>query len=476
MRMLWPLVSLLGFSVMLFGGACSEEDDPDSPGASASGPGSGAASVGGQGAGGEGGGQGGDGGGPVEPPELPFEWVGVIGTGQSLSVGAASQPMSTTQPFGNLKLVDNGPDPKYPIAPDTGAPQWEAVPLVEPIRQYVAGSGPGYGDGQYPNSVGGETPHSGMANTLSMLWQQRGGEGEYVTAHSVVGWSGHCLAESTRWRPARLPGQPHEAMVFQDLATAPARPSATAASSSPGECDGGNAGYGAGLSSSGRTTTPTSRRHRAAGRRGAVRLAAEHRRCQQRRQLGGAGLARGRRSPGQIVCVGPKYQYQYAGDLIHVEAPGYQRLGQKYAEVFDAVVNQKLPWKPLQPKEVTRAGKTLTIELDVPNPPLVWDTHISAPHTQVNTAWASGRGFEVSDGNGAPLAIADAVIEGSSVVLTLADTPPAGALRVAYAITQDGDGLQGGTDQGMRGQLRDSDDFVGHDAEQLEARSPPARR
>ncbi|MEJ7730143.1 MAG: hypothetical protein WKG00_13105, partial [Polyangiaceae bacterium] len=62
MRTLWPLVSLLGFSALVFGGACSEDDDPDSPGASASGPGSGGASVGGQGAGAEGGGQGGAGG------------------------------------------------------------------------------------------------------------------------------------------------------------------------------------------------------------------------------------------------------------------------------------------------------------------------------------------------------------------------------------------------------------------------------
>jgi hypothetical protein len=471
MRMLWPLVSLLGFSALVFGGACSEEDDPDSPGASASGPGSGAASVGGQGAGGEGGGQGG-GGGSVEPPELPFDWVGVIGTGQSLSVGAASAPMSTTQPFGNLKLVDNGPDPKYPIAPDTGAPQWEAVPLVEPIRQYVAGAGPGYDDGQYPNSVGGETPHSGMANTLSMLWQERGGEGEYVTAHSVVGWSGHCLSDIDKAGGKRgYPASLNEAMVFEELASAAGKTFGYGGIIlTHGECDGGNASYGAGLFQLWQDYNSDLKA--ITGQQEDVVLLVSQQSTVAANNAGNSAVQVWRAGvdhPGQIVCVGPKYQYQYAGDLIHFEAPGYQRLGQKYAEVFDAVVNRKLPWKPLQPKQITRSDKTLTIELDVPNPPLVWDTHISAPHTQVNTAWASGRGFEVRDGNGAPLTIADAVIDGSSVVLTLADTPPAGAVRVAYAITQDGDGLQGGTNQGMRGQLRDSDDFVGHDAEQLEA-------
>ena len=48
-------------------------------------------------------------------PVAPFDWVGVLGTGQSLSVGVTSTAMSTTQPFHNLKLVDTGPDPKYPI-------------------------------------------------------------------------------------------------------------------------------------------------------------------------------------------------------------------------------------------------------------------------------------------------------------------------------------------------------------------------
>jgi len=75
------------------------------------------------------------------PPKAPFDWVGVIGTGQSLSVGATAGKISTTQPFTNLKLVDNGPDPKYPID-SSGMPQWAAVPLVEPIRTSVPGSAP----------------------------------------------------------------------------------------------------------------------------------------------------------------------------------------------------------------------------------------------------------------------------------------------------------------------------------------------
>ena len=37
----------------------------------------------------------------------PFDWVGIIGTGQSLSTGCGTAAVSTTQPFHNLKLFDS---------------------------------------------------------------------------------------------------------------------------------------------------------------------------------------------------------------------------------------------------------------------------------------------------------------------------------------------------------------------------------
>src|SRR5262249_47185943 len=43
--------------------------------------------------------------------------------------------------------------------------------------------------------------------------------------------------------------------------------------------------------------------------------------------------------PGQIACAGPKYQYKYAADRIHLDSPGYVRLGEKYAEVYRHVVD-----------------------------------------------------------------------------------------------------------------------------------------
>ena len=78
-------------------------------------------------------------------PKTPaWDWVGVIGTGQSLSVGTSpimSQPQP--QPFHNLKLSLGDV-----AVPTSDAGVWDAgddddsmsmVPLTEPIRAMVSG-------------------------------------------------------------------------------------------------------------------------------------------------------------------------------------------------------------------------------------------------------------------------------------------------------------------------------------------------
>ncbi|HEY3668689.1 MAG TPA: hypothetical protein VGL19_21980, partial [Polyangiaceae bacterium] len=259
-------------------------------------------------------------------PKPPFDWVGVIGTGQSLSVGVTAGFISTSQPFHNLKLVDNGPNPKYPIAAGVGAPVWGTTPLTEPIRIPVPGSGAGYTDAQYPNDILGETPHSGMANTLSTIWSARGGRGEYVTAHSVVGWSGHCLTDLNKAGGQRAyPASLNEALVWTSLA-------ANAHKSfgyggiilTHGECDKANPQYGAGLyqlwqdyNDDLKAITGQTRdivllvSQQSAETAGATGSAV---------QVWRAGVAH----PHEVICTGPKYQYQYQGGL-HLPASGYQR-------------------------------------------------------------------------------------------------------------------------------------------------------
>lgn len=410
---------------------------------------------------------------PPVPARPPFDWVGIVGTGQSLGVGGGftSQAISTTQPFSNLKLVDNGPDPKYPIAPDAGSPQWAAIPLVELIRDAVAGNDAGYTDGQYPNNIQGETPHSGMANALSSLWKGRtdGGGGDYVTAHTVVGWAGHCLVDIDKEGGQRAyPASLNEARVWTQLAgEAGVTFGYGAVVLTHGECDATTAAYGDGVYQLWQDYDADLKAITGQDR-DIVLLASQ----QSTINSGASGSAvqlwqAAAAHPEALVCTGPKYQYEYGPDNLHLPSAGYVRLGEKYAEVFDLVVNQGVAWKPLQPNKVTRAGAALTIDFDVPNPPLVWDPNMAKPHQSVNTVWAAGNGFEVTDEGGNPLTIAAAEIQGTSVVVTLAADPGSGKVTVGYALTQDGSGTAGGMVSGLRGLLRDSDELVGYDAEVL---------
>jgi hypothetical protein len=164
--------------------------------------------------------------------------------------------------------------------------------------------------------------------------------------------------------------------------------------------------------------------------------------------------------PGAVVCVGPKYQYPYAPDALHLTAEGYDRLGEKYGEVYYERVILGHAWRPLEPVAVTRQGKRVVVAFHVPYPPLAWDDTLPAPHARAHPAWATGRGFEVEDRSG-ELTIASVAVAGASVAIELAVEPSAPDLVVRYAMTQDADGQQAGRGAGRIGQLRDSDPRVG---------------
>jgi hypothetical protein len=399
----------------------------------------------------------------------PFDWVGVIGTGQSLSVGCCdSAPISTSQPFQNLKLEDSGPDPKYPLDAG-GAPHWAAVPLTEPIREPV----PGYGNCsyppdncQYPNNIfaKSETPHSGMANQLSASWRARGGD--YVSAHSVVGVGGSLLTYIAKGTGSYKAGL-SEARVFAQLAKSAGKSYGVGGIVlTHGEADASNPDYASALYTFWQDYNADL--VLATGQTRDVVLFASQQSTTAAALTDSSAVQLWRASlehPGKIVCTGPKYQYTYS-DGLHMTAAGYRALGEKYAEVFDIVVNQGLPWKPLGPRKVSRTGAAITIDFDVPNPPLMWDETIAAAHEQDHTAWANGRGFEIEDDAGGEVAIAAVEIQGDSVILTLAQAPAPGVkLRLAYATTADVSGFPNGT--ALHGQLRDSDELVGYDAEKL---------
>ena len=95
---------------------------------------------------------------------LPWDWTGIIGTGQSLSVGGgnAGQPARySSQMYNNLKLALNGA-----VVPpfDPTLDSLSMVPLTEPIRP----TDPGY-PSPYPVNLDGESPHTVMSEQITKM-------------------------------------------------------------------------------------------------------------------------------------------------------------------------------------------------------------------------------------------------------------------------------------------------------------------
>jgi len=169
-----------------------------------------------------------------------------------------------------------------------------------------------------------------------------------------------------------------------------------------------------------------------------------------------------------VVCSGPKYQYPYYGDHVHLVTDGYERLGEKYGQIYYERVVLGNPWQPLAPTSVERtSARVITVSFHVPVPPLVWDDVLPAANT-MSAAWSAGKGFEVRASN-APVSISGVEIAGDAVRITCASDLPASGVIVGYAMTSSGAFAQvtdaaGNllwTGTGRWGQLRDSDPFVG---------------
>jgi hypothetical protein len=101
----------------------------------------------------------------------------------------------------------------------------------------------------------------------------------------------------------------------------------------------------------------------------------------------------------------------------------------------------------------------ITVSFNVLVAPLGWDTALPAPHQASNTAWAQGKGFEVSNGS-APVTISSVAIAGDTVQITVATDLPASGVTVAYAFTADAAPRANGTVRW--GLLHDSDPFLGY--------------
>ena len=388
-----------------------------------------------------------------------WDWVGIVGSGQSLSVGQnATNVSATRQPYHNL-MLSLGTATVPPFNPSSGA--LSMVPLVEPLRK-LATSYPS----AYPVNIYGETPHTAMGSQITELYQHSFG-GDYVTIHTAVGENGQPMTAIQKGATDMgTTGRAYAATLFE--AAAIERLAGAAGKTygigaivlTHGESDAGNTSYEADLvrlwtdynqdlrKLTGQTasipmllsqqqSTPDGKGQRSASLQAEWRVGVDH--------------------ASDIICSGPKYQYTYS-DHLHLTTREYERLGEKYAQVYFERAVLGHAWQPLQPSAASRAGRVITVAFHVPVPPMVWDTVLPPPHQTAFPEWAQGHGFEVRTASG-NVALTSVTITGDAVEITCASDLPASGVIVGYAMTADGTPPASGT--ARWGQLRDSDPFVG---------------
>ncbi|HXU62227.1 MAG TPA: dockerin [Polyangia bacterium] len=450
------------------GGSSGGAGGRGAAGGGAAGSGGTAGTAGGAGTAGTAGGAGTAGSAGTAGTDLPsapaWSWVGVVGSGQSLAVGghgnAPAMPIgSTTQPYHNLKL-SLGKAVVPPFDPTSTA--LSVVPLVEPLRALATGY-----PSPYPANIYGETYHTAMAGEITAL-ARANGAADLVTVHTEVGEAGQPIAILQKTaKDTGTTGRAYAASLFEVAALsrlAKAQGKTYGVGTilfTHGESDAGSPTYEADMVTlwttynqdlpalTGQSFTipmiltqqhsaPTTSGSTSAGTLAQWKIGVDH--------------------PGDILCAGPKYQYAYVSDQTHLTNPDYERLGEKYAEVFDARVVRGQDWQPLQPTAVSRSGRVITVTFHVPSPPMVWDTSLPPPHQGSNTAWASGKGFEVTAG-GAPVAISSVAISGETVAITCGADLPASGVTVGYAFSADAAPRPNGTYRW--GLLHDSDPLVG---------------
>lgn len=425
---------------------------------------------------------------PVEPPTdatpiavptpAPVQqgWSGIIGQGQSLSVGFyAALPATSAAATGGMRLCDDGNT--YDIT-DPGNPNLRLVPLTEPFRTPPANvQTAAY---PYPSNIAGKTPHSAMAEQISSL-ASRAGYASFTTVHTAAGIGGQPMSAINRGGSQNsYAASIYEAKALTALALAQNQTlHYDAIIFTHGEADSSasNTHYGQDLADLHAAYSQDLPAITGQADANIVLILSQ----QQSYPPGNYPLsaviaAQWQASvdnPGKIICAGPKYQYGYVADAVHMPITGYDRLGEKYGQAYWQTVVEHTPFVPLSPSQINRtAANIIIVSLHVPVPPLNWDLLLPYSHQSANTAWANGRGFEVLDPNGAAVTIQSVSLDANAntVELQLSGAPST-TLTLSYAMTADVTAFQGGLAGGRMGHLRDSDPFVGASAEALDCQT-----
>lgn len=399
----------------------------------------------------------------IAKPRFLWDWTGIVGTGQSLSQGGMGTPIqSTEQPYNNLKFeIGELEDPPW----DANDEALEMVPLVEPIRP----TDPRH-PSPYPFNIDGETPHTVMGNQITEMVTEASGE-DYITVHTVVGESGQGMSVIEKGaEDTGTTGRAYAATLFEAEAITRLAKEAEktygigAILLTHGESDTGNMDYEEDMVRLWQDYNEDLKAITGQSEDIPLFVSQQHSIPSETDLRSNSTLVQwlvGVNNPGDIVCTGPKYQFTYSTDGIHMNPDGYAQYGEKVGEVFYEKVVLGRDWQPLQPTEVERDGDNkIRVKFHVPVPPLTWDEEMDPPHQEVHTAWADGKGFEVRNSDEDQFTITSVeIVEDDTVEITCKEDLPSKNLYVSYAMHTDGEKPKGGTFRW--GQLKDSDPLVG---------------
>lgn len=405
-----------------------------------------------------------------------MELHGIIGTGNSLSLGAHGLPMldtmlpsddATTVVYeGALKLVDST---NQFDQTRTQAPTLTLATLVEPVRAlHVPMS-----SWTYPNNVLGCTFHTAMGRQIAFL-RSKLTDSFAPTVHTVVGQSNASLAQ------LGTSSSTYEVKAIKHLCSLTGYtyvPKAVVLTH--GEADCTNSQYGAQV-----RNLLTAYQQDLADEEIQLLLTQQNSEPVSssstiaQSTLSQWTLSTTTGSHVSLAC--PRYPFPHSQDGVHLNAMGYHQLGLKLGQVFHHIIDLNRVWLPLTPTAWTCScasapGSTpfITLTFHVPSPPLRWDTSSGrikpALHETNHTGWKNGKGFEVltqDDVNGVveiPIDRVELDSENNKAVIYLKVKPVSNSVVVQYAVSQDRSALSGGTAYGRRGFLCDSDSQRGYE-------------
>lgn len=145
--------------------------------------------------------------------------------------------------------------------------------------------------------------------------------------------------------------------------------------------------------------------------------------------------------------VGPVYPYSDKGG--HLDSNGYRWYGNLIAKVYHRVVTLGQNWRPLSPLSSQQAGKQITIDFYVPEPPL----QFAFPYVNSTPTEYANKGFRVSDSQG-DVRITEVEIVGQTMIRLSLEREPEDGAKLWYADK---------TKHNGNGNVCDSDQSLAHD-------------